>query len=83
MKRGVPGVPSGKLGKGFAMVDVGDYRKVTDMGLVKHTVYPPYLAARSSTLWMTCAVLCPTPGRAVRASEFSWGSSSASASARI
>ena len=37
MKRGVPGVPSGKLGKGFTVVDVGDNGEVADMGLVKHT----------------------------------------------
>ncbi len=37
MKRGVPGLPSGKLGKGFTVVDVGDDREIADMGLVKHT----------------------------------------------
>ncbi len=37
MKRGVPGLPSGKLGKGFTVVDVGDDGEVADMGLVKHT----------------------------------------------
>ena len=37
MKRGDPGLPSGKLGKGFTVVDVGDDGEVADMGLVKHT----------------------------------------------
>ena len=37
MKRGVPGLPSGKLGKGFTVVDVGDDGEIADMGLVKHT----------------------------------------------
>ena len=35
MKR-APGLPSGKLGMGLAMVDVGDNGKVADMGLFKH-----------------------------------------------
>ena len=37
MKRGVPGVPSGRQGKGFTVVNVGDDGEVADMGLVKHT----------------------------------------------
>ena len=37
MKRGDPGLPSGKLGKGFTVVNVGDDGEVADMGLVKHT----------------------------------------------
>ncbi len=37
MKRGVPGLPSGKLGKGFTVVDVGDDGEIADMRLVKHT----------------------------------------------
>jgi hypothetical protein len=35
MKR-APGLPSGKLGMGFAMVNMGDDGKVSDMGLFKH-----------------------------------------------
>ena len=37
MKRRDPGLPSGKLGKGFTVVNVGDDGEVADMGLVKHT----------------------------------------------
>ena len=37
MKRGVPGLPSGKLGKGFTVVNVGDDGEIADVGLVKHT----------------------------------------------
>ena len=37
MKRGVPGLPSGKLGKGFAVINMCDDGEVADMGLVKHT----------------------------------------------
>ena len=29
-------MPSGKMGNGFTVVDVGDDREVADMGLVKH-----------------------------------------------
>ena len=36
MKRGDPGLPSGKLGKGFTVVNVGDDGEIADMGLVKH-----------------------------------------------
>ena len=35
---GVPGLPSGKLGIGFAVVNVGDDGKVADMGLIVHTL---------------------------------------------
>ena len=41
MKR-APGLPSGKLGMGLAVVDVGDNGKVADMGLVKHVWFPPW-----------------------------------------
>ena len=34
--KGAPGLPSGKLGMGLAVVDVGDNGKVADMGLFKH-----------------------------------------------
>ena len=37
MKREVPGLPLGKLGKGFTVVNVGDDGEIADMGLVKHT----------------------------------------------
>ena len=37
MKRGDPGLPSGKLGKGFTVVNVGNDGEIADMGLVKHT----------------------------------------------
>ena len=37
MKRGDPGLPSGKLGKGFTVVNVGDDGEIADMRLVKHT----------------------------------------------
>jgi hypothetical protein len=35
MKR-APGLPSGKLGMGLAVVNMGDNGKVADMGLFKH-----------------------------------------------
>mgnify|MGYP000027097515 FL=1 len=41
MKR-APGLPSGKLGMGLAVVDVGDSGKVADMGLFKHVWFPPW-----------------------------------------
>ena len=41
MKR-APGLPSGKLGMGLAMVDVGNDGKVADMGLLKHVWFPPW-----------------------------------------
>ena len=41
MKR-APGLPSGKLGMGLAVVDVGDNGKVADMGLFKHVWFPPW-----------------------------------------
>ena len=34
-------MPSGKQGKGFTVVDMGDDGKVADMGLVKHMQKPP------------------------------------------
>jgi len=35
---GVPGLPSGKLGIGFAVVNVGDDGKIADVGLIVHTL---------------------------------------------
>ena len=41
MKRGDPGLPSGKLGKGFTVVDVGNDGEVSDVILVSQGDRPP------------------------------------------
>ena len=41
IKIGIPGLPSGKQGKGFTVVDVGDDGEIADMGLVEHIKKPP------------------------------------------